>query len=177
MLPFRVEFRPGVPACWKIRTLESRDQSFLWEMLYVALWDAPDEPRKPRSVVEKPAMKRLVEDWGREEDHGLVAMDPETREVIGAIWARLDGYDGVEGYGCEYPVMGMAVEERYHGQGVGTLLLREYLESLKGRVSGIRLGVHPKNAVARGLYEKMGFREYAIGGGAYPQMKLELERG
>ena len=161
---------------WKHRPLVSQDQNLLWELLYIALWDAPEEPRRPRSVLEHPAIQRLVENWGRPDDFGLMGIDPTNGEEIGAIWARLDGYDDVESYGCDYPSLGIAVLEPYHGKGVGSFLMRTFIESLKGRVAGLRLGVNPRNQIAMKLYKNCGFETYAIGKGDYPQMKLSFTK-
>ncbi len=157
-----------------IREISAQDQVLLWELLYIALWDAPDEQRRPRSILDKPAIQKLVENWGRDEDFGLLALDSTTGEGVGAIWARLDGYENAEGFGCDYPFLGIAVLERNQNKGVGSYLMHHFIEALKGRVAGLRLGVNPGNNRAIHLYEKFGFREYAIGAGDYPQMKLEF---
>lgn len=156
------------------RFLNTDDQDFLWEMLYIALWDAPDEPRRPRTVLEKPAIRRLVENWGREDDFGIAVVDSKTQDPIGAIWSRLDGYDALDTYGCDYPLLGIAVIESHQNQGLGTLLMRTFIDSLRGRIDGLRLGANPKNARAIKLYENFGFKQYAIGKGDYPQMKLSF---
>lgn len=156
-----------------VRVINSTDQQFLREMLYLALWNPPEEGPRPRSVLDDPRIARLVEEWGRSEDFGLIAM--ESGEAVGAIWARLDGYDGIEGYGCDYPMIGIAVLESHQGKGVGSFLMKEFIESVKERVAGLRLGVHPKNEAAIALYEKMGFERYAVGKGDYLQMRLPFE--
>lgn len=163
-----------MPTNWESRQLTSQDQDFLWDMLYVALWDAPDEPRRPRSVLDDRRIQKLAENWGRDEDFGLIAIDPVSSADIGAIWARLDGYDDIEGHGCDYPFLGIAVSEPCQGRGVGTFLMSRFIADLKGRVPGLRLGVNPRNARAIHVYQKMGFQTYATGAGGYPQMKLEF---
>ena len=125
-------------------------------------------------MLERPEIRRLVEDWGRPEDFGIMGIDPVTGTEIGAIWSRLDGYDQVEYLGCDYPSLGIAVLEPYHGKGVGSFLMNGLIDALRGRVDGLRLGVNPRNAVAIRLYKKCGFQEYAIGEGGYPQMKLSF---
>lgn len=156
------------------RELTSSDQEVLWELEYLALWDPPSEPRRPRSVLELPRIRRLVEGWGRDEDFGLAAIDPESHRVMGGIWTRLDGYDGLEDYGCPYPALGIAVFPQYQELGIGSQLMSAFVVQLRWRVDGLRLGVHPKNARARRLYAKFGFVEYAVGAGGYPQMKLDF---
>lgn len=158
---------------WTLRELIASDQQFLWEMEYLALWDPPGQ-RRPRSVLENPAVRRLVENWGRAEDYGLVAIDEKTLCRVGAIWTRLDRYDALEDYGCPYPVLGIAVLEEHQELGIGQMLMEAFIKNLKPRIQGLRLGVHPQNSRARHLYEKFGFCEYAIGAGDYPQMKLDF---
>ena len=123
---------------WQLRKLLASDQDFLWEVEYIALWDPPTAPRRPRSVLEEPRIRRLVKNWGRKDDFGLVAVESETAEMLGAIWARLDGYDLLEDYGCPYPALGIAVLPDYQGQGVGAFLMEAFIESLRSRVDGLR---------------------------------------
>ena len=156
------------------RNIEPTDQALLFDLLYIALWDAPDEERRPRSILEKPRVQRLIECWGRDEDFGLLAIDRFSGKELGGIWARLDGYDNLKGFGCDYPVLGIAVFEEYQGVGVGSFMMASFLEGLKGLVEGVRLGVNPRNQRAIGLYKKFGFQEYAVGEGGYPQMSLRF---
>jgi len=141
-------------------------------MLYIALWDAPDEPRRSVEVLKIPAIKRYVEHWGRDEDFGLIAMADDND--VGAIWSRLDGYDQSDGFGCDYPTLGIAVFETSRGYGAGSFLMSSFISSLKHRVPGLRLGVHPKNEIASRMYRKFGFEEFATGRGGYSQMKLRF---
>ena len=146
-------------------------------MLYIALWDPPDEPRRPRSVLENPLIRRYVENWGSDDgdDFGLATCAPKTGEPVGAVWARC-GPDssGPENYGCDYPELGIGIRPEHQGMGIGSRLMDQFIESLRPRVDGLRLGVHPRNSPAKRLYEKFGFVEFAIGAGDYPQMKLEF---
>lgn len=160
---------------WQSRKLEASDQEFLWDMLYIALWDAPDEPRRARSVLNNPKVRRLVEAWGRAEDFGLVALDPQSMTAVGAIWIRLDGYDRLDTFGCDYPCLGIAIDEAHQNKGAGNYLMSGLIKAVSKKVEGVRLGVNPKNTHAIRLYEKLGFREYALGHGNYPQMKLKLK--
>jgi len=164
----------GVKSEWTSRQPGSQDQALMWDLLYIALWDAPEEPRRPRTVLDRPGIRKLVENWGRPEDFGLLAVDPKTKKAVGGIWARLDGYDNLEGYGCDYPCLGIAVNEEHQNRGAGSFLMAGFIEALRGRVGGLRLGVNPRNVRAIGLYEKFSFKQYALGAGNYPQMKLNL---
>src|SRR5215469_14174642 len=72
-----------------IRPLVAADQEFMWEALYEALWDPPQSPRRPRSVLEHRRIRIYVEDWGSlKDDVGLVAVSDQN-EQVGAVWSRL----------------------------------------------------------------------------------------
>ena len=159
---------------WTSRELGSQDQALLWDLFYIALWDAPEEPRRPRTVLDKPTIRKCVENWGRPEDFGLLVVDLKSKKEVGGIWARLDGYDDLEDYGCNYPCLGIAVNEENQGRGAGSYLMSSFIEALRGRIDGLRLGVNPRNVRARCLYERFGFKQYAVGAGDYIQMKLSL---
>jgi len=158
---------------WHLRLVREYDQDFLWDALYIALWDSPEDERRPRRVLKNPVIRRYVEGWGRPQDFGLVAVD-ENDSRLGAIWARLDGHEESEGHGCNYPCLGIAVLDQFHGLGIGSGLMERFIADLRGQELGLRLGVNPKNTRAITLYEKFGFREYAIGSGGYLQMKLSF---
>ena len=159
---------------WISQKITSAEQALLWDIIYVALWDAPDEERRPRSVLEKPAVKRLGENWGRDADFGLLAIEEGSGAKAGGIWIRLDGYDQLEGYGCDYPVLGIGIFDHFQNRGAGTFLLDRFIAALRPHVPGLRLGVNPRNERAIHLYQKFGFKQYATGGGGYPQMKLDF---
>lgn len=159
---------------WESRPLRSTDQAFLWDMLYIALWDAPCEPRRPRSVLGIPHIKRLAEDWGRPDDFGLVAIHPHSQIAVGAIWSRLDCYDQLPDFGCAHPCLGIAVADENQNQGVGSFLMKSFITALRDRTDGLRLGVNPKNHRALKLYLNCGFQTYALPVNQYPQMKLEF---
>ncbi|MEM7392178.1 MAG: GNAT family N-acetyltransferase [Verrucomicrobiota bacterium] len=147
------------------------DQDFLREMLYLALWDPPSQPPRPRTVLDHPMIRAFVENWGQPGDWALIA---EADEKVGAIWTRLEARDLSPDYGCSWPQLGMALLPSWQGRGLGSRLMEQFIEQLRSRTGGLRLGVHPENAAAIRLYEKFGFETYAVGNGDYPQMKLEF---
>ena len=56
----------------QIRRLTPADAELQKELIYIALWDHPDEPRRPVNVLEHPVVRAYYEDWGREGDIGLL---------------------------------------------------------------------------------------------------------
>ena len=47
------------------RPLVKDDQAFLFDMLYISHWDAPDDEPRADSLIQKPAIQGSVKDWGR----------------------------------------------------------------------------------------------------------------
>jgi ribosomal protein S18 acetylase RimI-like enzyme len=146
-----------------IRSLTAADQSFLWEMLYQALYTPPGQTPPPCEVIDQPALARYVQDWGRSGDRGFVAIDDATGQsmtdrrskTIGAVWLRfLIGTN--KGYGYvddRTPELGIAVLPVYRGQGIGTALLNALIASNPGPIS---LSVAADNPAVR-LYQQFGF--------------------
>ena len=71
----------------RLRPLVAADQSFLWDIFHVALWDPPPGPLRPRSLLQHPDVRIYAEDWGRAGDVGVVAEVDGRR--AGACWMRL----------------------------------------------------------------------------------------
>ncbi len=153
-----------------IRELTPADSHFQKEMTYIALWDPPGSSRRPRSVLEHPKVRAYYEDWGRPGDLGLVARRED--EAVGLIQTRIKAC--VTNRFQDFPELGIGILPGFQGQGIGSLLFRELLPRLKGKVNGLRLGVHPQNAPAIALYTKFGFRFYEHPEGQYPQYVLEF---
>ncbi len=60
-------------------------------------------------------------------------------------------------------VFGIIIVPKWRGKGVGTLLLKQTLAEAEKHIRSVRiitLGVFGNNAIAKKLYEKMGFVEY-----------------
>jgi GNAT superfamily N-acetyltransferase len=105
-----------------IRSLLPSDESFLRKALHVALWDAPDEPRRPLTVLDDRRISALVADWGRPGDVGFLAEAQNDREQLGAVWIR--SYTtppmGEEFLDRSIPHLGIAVLDSFQRMGIGT---------------------------------------------------------
>lgn len=153
---------------YEIRELAPTDQDFLWEALYVALWDPPDAPRRPRSVLQNERMRIYAADWGRAGDRGFVAVCGGTPS--GAAWARTFARPTTAaGFLDEAtPVLAISVTPEHQGTGLGTWLLARLVDRLVGDgVLGMSLSVHRLNQRAVRLYERLGFRPLGPGRGDY----------
>jgi ribosomal protein S18 acetylase RimI-like enzyme len=142
--------------------LSSRaDPAFLAEMLYeVVNWrDDGAEERPPLDeLLERPELRRYVEDWGRIGDVAIVALD-RLNEPVGAAWYRNYSADK-PGYGfvaADVPELAIAVYPECRGQRVGSLLLGTIVSRARaGGASSISLSVAADNP-ARRLYARHGF--------------------
>jgi len=143
----------------RVRPISPHDLPFMREMLYEAAYWRLDGPRPPIDEgLAHPDLAKLVSDWGRPGDDGVVAEDDAGKDA-GAAWYRLwtpenHSYGFVE---AETPELAIAVRREVRGQGVGTLLLEALIA--RARDSGYRqlsLSVELDNP-ARALYQAHGF--------------------
>ena len=134
-------------------------------MLYQAIYVEAGSPAVPREILRQPDIAKYVAAWGRNGDMGLVAVEAETGQPIGAIWLRLFNANNA-GYGYvadDIPELGIAVLPEYRGQGVGTQLLDDLLTLARSRYAAVSLSVDPHNR-AKGLYERFGFKSVGMNG-------------
>ncbi len=134
------------------------DESFLWEMLYLALYVPPGQPLFPREILQEPDIACYVQGWGRPGDWGLITCDGETS--VGAIWLRQ--WSGEEkGYGYVSPVipeLSIALLPEYRNKGLGTSMLKKVISMAQGRFPGLSLSVVETSPACR-LYERLGFQK------------------
>lgn len=162
---------------YRIEPLTALDQSFLWEMLYQALYVPAGGAPFPREIVRQPQLARYVRDWGRQDDAGLKAV-AENNRPVGAVWLRLLK-DEERGFGYvddATPELGMAVLPEHRGAGIGTSLLSHIIEEARGVYQNISLSVSPENPALR-LYYRFGFEPVkACGDALTMQRKLSLNQ-
>ena len=144
---------------YSIRPLTQEDEPFLWQMLYVAAHMAEEGESTVQAVVNHPLIARYVKDWGRAGDTGLVAIELNSSQPVGAAWLRL--FTGDEkGFGWiddTIPELAIAVLPEYTNQGVGTQLLARLLSAAKASYPAVSLSVRSSNR-ALNLYERSGFK-------------------
>lgn len=144
---------------YTIRPLQPADEPFLWEMLYEAIY-IPEGGTKPdRAILQEPSLAHYVAGWGQQPgDAGLLAIDPQRGQPVGAAWLRLfpatdPGWGFVDG---DTPEVSVAMLPGYRGQGIGTALLTKLIAQADGRYAALSLSVDPQNPALR-LYERLGF--------------------
>jgi len=144
---------------YNIKIANKNDQDFLYEMLYKSIYVAPNSPKPDRKIIETPEISKYVANWGKQGDYALIATD-ENGNKIGAVWLRYFD-DNNKGYGFisdQIPEIGIAVEEKNRGNGIGSFLLEEILERTKDKIQLISLSVQLDNPAMK-LYRKFGFYE------------------
>jgi GNAT superfamily N-acetyltransferase len=139
-----------------IRPITPIDESFLWEMLYQAIYVPNGQPAPSRDIIQLPEIARYVENWGKPGDRGFLALNARTNQPIGAIWVRLFPIE-TPGFGyvdASSPELAMAVLPSDRGQGIGTQLLTTLIGSQPEE--SLCLSVSEGNPVVR-LYQRFGF--------------------
>ena len=102
------------------------------------------------------------------------ALKSEIENPLSHLWALIMG-KVTSGYICfwmfdtEIQLMSLAVHPHDRGRGLGHYLLKEMIET--GISKGMRqiwLEVRPSNVVAKGLYDRLGFKKMYVRPGYYP---------
>lgn len=137
-----------------LRPLLPDEEPLVWQFLILAAHEEQLEV-----VKHSPSLALYAQDWGREGDCGLAAMEG-TGKCIGLIWARLFP-ESAKGYGwirADVPEVGLAIHPEYRGQGIGSQLLRRFLQTYGEQFLGFSLSVRADNEAALHLYEQVGFK-------------------
>lgn len=143
--------------CYIIRPLEPNDESFLWEMLYQAIYVPTGTTPLPREIIYQPELAKYVQDWTTN-DIGLIAISESNQTPIGATWIRLFDINN-PGYGYindETPELSIAVLPEYRNQGIGTRLILDLLERITDFYPAVSLSVSSDNPALR-LYQRLDF--------------------
>ncbi len=164
---------------FRLRPATPDDEPFLWHMLYYAAHMDEDGAASADQARANPFLAQFVEDWGRDGDIGVIAVDTATGRPLGAAWARVVAPHGPTGGGHDeaLPEVAAAVWPECIGQGIGTAMLRALLDAARGRYPALALSVRETNP-ARRLYERLGFRVVStitnrVGGTSY-WMRVDL---
>lgn len=150
----------------KIRGIASQEVIFLADFLYEAIF-IPEGMAKPgREILRIPEIARYIIDFGRENDHCLVA-ESDSR-LLAAVWTRVFSHSA-KGFGYideRTPELSMSVLPEYRNKGIGTRLLREMICKLQ--ILGyeqVSLSVDLDNYACM-LYQKFGFTTVTVTDGS-----------
>jgi ribosomal protein S18 acetylase RimI-like enzyme len=143
---------------YTIRPIKSVDESFLWEMLYQAIYVPQGNPPLPREVLNNPEISKYVKNWGEIHDKGFIAVEQNSQKSIGAVWIRLligenKGYGYVDDF---TPELTIAILQEYRNKGIGSNLLNHLFTEAQSQYNAICLSVSLQNPALR-LYQRLGF--------------------
>lgn len=150
----------------------SHEHAHLAEFLYEAVFIPEGKARPGREILNIPEIARYISDFGRENDHCLVA--ESAGGLLAAVWTRVFS-PGERGFGYvdeRTPELCMSVLPGYRNGGIGTRLLREMIGKLKQLgYEQVSLSVDLDNFAYR-LYQKFGFTVVSVNEGSATMVKL-----
>lgn len=153
-------------ANYKIRALSAEDEPILWTMLYHGLHAAGAENAPSPEVVRQPEFAHYVEGWGRPHDTGFLAHNPDSEEVLGAVWFRspIPAESEPQPTDDDAPELAFAVAPGHRRKGIGAALFTQWVRAHPEQ-SVVKFAVSARNPVVR-LYERFGFRVAHEGAGS-----------
>jgi ribosomal protein S18 acetylase RimI-like enzyme len=151
---------------YTLRAATPADEPFLWEMLYQAIHVPEGAAPPPRSLLQDPSLAHYVAEWGkRAGDLGIIAVEQQSGDAVGAVWLRLFPADDPGwGYVDDHtPELSISIVAEWRGQGLGRALIERLVEVARGQYSALALSVDPHNAAFR-LYQRLGFQVVGMSG-------------
>jgi ribosomal protein S18 acetylase RimI-like enzyme len=151
--------------------ITKKEEQFLKEMVFEALYVRVDQPPFEYSILEEPSIKKYYSNWNSSNDLGIILLLNGQR--IGAGWHRLFTKEN-SGYGFvdeQTPELIIALRKQFHNQGLGTKLLLELFK--KSKIAGfhqLSLSVDQESPALR-LYQRLGFEIHEAEGTAFTMIK------
>ena len=103
---------------YEIREMDTSEYGVLSDFLYEAIFQRDDNNRLPRSVIQEPALRIYIEDFGNKKDDRCLCAVTDNR-IVGAVWTRI-----IKGYGSlddNTPEFAISLYPEYRGKGIGTV--------------------------------------------------------
>ena len=143
---------------YKIRPINPNEITLLEKFVYEAIFIPEGVSPPPFDIIYKPELRVFFEDFGKPDDHCLVA---ETGgEIIGMVWTRIINGD-VKGFGYvddETPEFGISLIKEYRGRGIGAQLMLVMLDLLRSKgYKQTSLAVQKENYAVK-MYKAVGFK-------------------
>mgnify|MGYP001136904605 FL=1 len=138
---------------YQIREIRWEEYAILDEFLYEAIFIPDGVEAPPKSIIRQPELQVYVSDFGKKDDHCIVA--EVNGEIIGVVWTRImNDYGHVDD---TTPSFAISLYQDFRGRGIGTALMEEMLALLRKRgYKKASLSVQKENYAYR-LYLKVGF--------------------
>lgn len=138
---------------YKIRKLSECERGVLEDFLYEAIYIPEGVEAPPKNIIEQPELQEYISEWGKEDDHCLVAEVNER--IVGAVWTRImNDYGHIDD---KTPSLAIALYKEYRGMGMGTELMKRMLVVLEEKgYEKVSLSVQKANYAYK-MYLKLGF--------------------
>ncbi len=142
---------------YTIREIKPAEVPLLEDFLYEAIYQRDEANPLPREIIDEPAIKVFIDGFGKPDDFCLVA--EADHKIVGAVWARILAGE-VKGFGNiddRTPEFAISLYKDYRSRGIGTALMKNMLQLLKGKgYARCSLAVQKDNYAVR-MYENVGF--------------------
>jgi len=160
---------------YEIEEIGKDYEPFIKEIVFQAIYVHAGQPAPTRDILKSPDLSKYYKQWGRNNDHGLVAIHQPSETPVGGAFVRY--YQQHEaGYGFvseKYPELNIALLPDHRSKGLGSKLMQRLIEDLREKgCPGISLSVDLRNH-AYEFYRKLGFKTVSLQGN--PTMLLLLD--
>lgn len=148
----------------QIRKMRPPEYPLLSDFLYEAIFQRDENNLLPREVINEPALRVYIEDFGTKKDDECLCAEADGK-IVGAVWVRnINGYGSIDD---ETPEFAISLLKEYRGLGAGTKLMKAMLVLLQEK-GGKRasLAVQKDNYAYR-MYQKVGFQTIGETEGEY----------
>lgn len=141
-----------------IRPIRIEEIPLLEDFLYEAIFQRDENNLLPRDVIKQPELSVYIDDFGKADDHCLVAEN--DGKIVGAVWTRIltgkvKGFGYVDDYTPEFAI---SLFKKYRNKGIGTNLMKSMLRFLKDfGYTQTSLAVQKDNYALK-LYQSVGFK-------------------
>ena len=138
-----------------IRPIKNNEIPLLTDFLYEAIFLTNNDPILPRTIIQEPILWRYINNFGKEKDDYCFVAQVDNY-IVGVVWIRC--MQGFSHLADNIPELAMSIYPQYRNKGIGTSLLKDFLNFLRQKnYHQISLSVQ-KNNYAVNMYKKLGFK-------------------
>ena len=139
---------------YQIRPIQPTEIPLLKDFLYEAIFIPEGAVAPPRDIVDDENLQVYIRDFGKSPDDYCLVAEADDK-IVGAIWSRI-----MNDYGHiadDTPSIAISLYKEYRNQGIGSELLKQMLDLLKGKgYKSVSLSVQKANYAMK-MYQKAGF--------------------
>ncbi|WPC39882.1 GNAT family N-acetyltransferase [Clostridium sp. JS66] len=138
-----------------IRKMEAFEYPFLKDFLYEAIFQRDETNLLPKTIIDEPALKVYIEDFGKKKDDYCLCAEVD-KKIVGAVWIRnIVGYGNIDN---ETPEFSISLFKEFRGYGIGTDLMKEMIKYLRNNgYKKASLSVQKDNYALK-MYMSVGFQ-------------------